>query len=79
MMFISFTKENEMFIRPLESAVTTKAAENIKNMKFISAYEIVPQPVMKPIQVVSDRFFAAEKEIKDAPKSVLDSITRIFW
>lgn len=68
-----------MFIRPLESTVVPKVAENIKNVKFISAYELVPQQVMKPIQVVSDRFVVAEKEIIGAPKNVLDSITRIFW
>lgn len=68
-----------MFIRPVESAVTTKVAEGIKNSKFISAYELIPTKALKQFDGMSDKFMTAEKEIASAPKSVLESITRIFW
>lgn len=64
-----------MFIRPLESAAAPKIVENVKNIKFISAYEAVP----KPIEAACDKFYIAGKKIVSAPKSVLESITRIFW
>lgn len=68
-----------MFVRPIDNIVTSKAAESIKNVKFISAYELIPCEKLKAADVVIDRFVAREQEILQAPKSVLDSITRIFW
>ena len=39
----------------------------------------IPCEKLKAADVVIDRFVAREQEILQAPKSVLDSITRIFW
>lgn len=68
-----------MFIRPVENIVTPKVAENIKNMKFISAYELVPSDKVKPFEVIADKFVGNPKTIVEAPANVLESISRIFW
>ena len=64
-----------MFIKPLEGAVIPKVTKAVDRVKFISAYEAVP----KPVEAACDKFYIAGKEIMSAPKSVLESITSIFW
>ena len=68
-----------MFIRPVENIVTPKVAENIKNMQFISAYELVPFEKLSPLEVIADKFVSNPKTIVEAPANVLESISRIFW
>lgn len=78
MVFVLSIKEKIlMFIRPVENIVPY-IAENSNKMKFISACEIMPK-VSSPIEVVVDKFIANEKALTEAPKTVIDSITRIFW
>lgn len=67
-----------MFVRPIENIVTPIVTEGAKNMKFVSAYELMPK-MAKPIEVVADRFMAQERTLVEAPKNVLESITRVFW
>ena len=72
-----------MFIGPLENIITPKTVENIANIaniKFISAYELVPRVKAGAMDVVADMFIAEGQggKIMKAPDSVLESITRIF-
>lgn len=64
-----------MFIQPLENAVIPKITKAVDRVKFVSPYEALP----KPVEAACDRFSIAGKEIISAPKSVLESITKIFW